>query len=168
MSSPDTPAFRMSSAAAASPPNPPPTICALMGLLPGLDGGKTARRGAFAPVRRLMSQKQMSQVVSAMSSILDRRYSQGRPLAANNRPVRFDPIIKISPTAAMISSRRARFARHRLHARENSRIGQYPVAAEFPSPATCPPRLSLYKAVLWGSCAETLDCRVWRSDSPTL
>src|SRR5262245_34966195 len=30
MSSPDTPAFRMSSAAAASPPNPPPTICALM------------------------------------------------------------------------------------------------------------------------------------------
>src|SRR5262245_39903216 len=87
MSSPDTPAFRMSSAAAASPPNPPPTICALMGVLPGLDGGKAARRGAFAP-SSLMSQKQMSQVVSAMSSILDKRYSQGRAQAANNRPVR--------------------------------------------------------------------------------
>src|ERR1700746_2277835 len=36
MSAPATPALRMRSVAAASPPNPPPTICAFIGLLPGL------------------------------------------------------------------------------------------------------------------------------------
>src|SRR5262245_8185330 len=64
MSAPDTPAFRISSAAAASPPNPPPTICARMSLLPGLDGGKAARRRAFAPARHFTSEAYW-QVVAA-------------------------------------------------------------------------------------------------------
>jgi len=52
MSSPDTPAFRMSSAAAASPPNPPPTICALMDL--SLDS-TAAKLRVEEPLRRFVA-----------------------------------------------------------------------------------------------------------------
>ena len=37
-----------------------------------------------------------------------------------------------------------------------------------PSPATCRPGLSLLKAVLWGSCAETLELQVMAGRPATL
>src|SRR5262245_28489147 len=88
MSAPQTPAFRISSAAAASPPNPPPTICACIGLLPGLDGGKAARRAAFAPVVAYESEADVAGRFRDVLYILDKRYSRRRAQAANNRPVR--------------------------------------------------------------------------------
>src|SRR5262249_11424028 len=62
MSSPDTPAFRMSSAAAASPPNPPPTMCALMGPPPGSTTARL-RVEILCAYSSLVSQKQMSQLM---------------------------------------------------------------------------------------------------------
>src|SRR4249920_1355165 len=53
MSSPDIPALRMRSAAAASPPNPPPTICARIGLLPGLRVGRPPARACSSKQREV-------------------------------------------------------------------------------------------------------------------